>query len=100
MQNLRILRSNFFVSITRKKYVIVIFIFRLIVSTIIVLLKLIVNIFTKSALNQNNDAAQNFYFICHKINYFVINYFNNLIKNICVNEIELKNLNDKNSKNV
>ena len=69
-------------------------------STIIIFLKLIVNIFVISALNQNDNVSRDFCFICHKINYFIINYFDNLLKNARVNKIKLKDLNNKNSKNV
>ena len=51
MQILQILRNNFFVLTTRKNYVVVIFVFRFIMSTIIIFLKLIVNIFVISASN-------------------------------------------------
>ena len=100
MQILRILRSNFFVSTTRKNYVVVIFVSRFITSTIIILLKSIVSIFMTSASNRSDDVSRNFYFICYKIDHFVADCFNNLLKNVYVNEIELENLNDENLKNV
>ena len=100
MQNLQILWSNFFVLTIKKNYIVVIFIFRFVALTIIVFLKSIVNIFVIFILNWNDDVSRNFYFIWYKIDYFIVNYFNNLLKNVCVNEIEHENLNDKNSKNV
>ena len=62
MQNLRILRNNFFVSITKKNYIIVIFIFRFIASTIIVLSKLIIYIFMTFASNRNDDVSSKYIF--------------------------------------
>ena len=85
---------------TRKNYVVLIFIFRLIISTIIVFLKLIIDIFVTFMLNENNNVLQNLYFIYYKIDHFVIDSFNNLSKNVHVNEIELKKFNDENSKNI
>ena len=76
--------------ITRKSYVVVIFIFWYLVLTIIVLLKLTIDIFIIFALNRNNDVIQNWYFFCHKINYFIVDCFVNLLKNICFNETKLK----------
>ena len=99
MQNLWILWSNFFVSTTRKNYVVVIFVFRFIASTIIVLSKSIVSTFVIFALNRSDDVLRNFYFIYHKIDHFIIDCLNNLLKNVHVNEIELENFNDENSKN-
>ena len=99
MQILRILRNNFFASTMRKNYVVVIFIFRLTAPIIIIFSKSIVNIFVASASNRNDNVSQNSCFICHKIDHFVVDYFNNSLRNARVNEIKLKNLNDENSKN-
>ena len=52
------------------------------------------------ALNRSDDVLRNFCFIYHKTDHFIIDCFNNLSKNVRVNEIELKNLNDENSKNI
>ena len=84
----------------RKNYVVVIFVSQFIASTIIVFLKLIVNTFVIFASNRNDNVLRNFYFICHKIDYFIVNYFNNLSRNARVNEIEFENFNNENSKNV
>ena len=50
--------------------------------------------------NRSDDVLRNFCFIYHKINHFIADYFDNLLKNVRVNEIELENFNDENSKNV
>ena len=67
---------------------------------IIILLKSIVNVFVILILNSSNNITQNFCFIYYKINYLIINYFENLLKNICINEIELKNFDNKKWKNI
>ena len=100
MQTLQILQNNFFVSTTRKNYVVVIFASRLTASTIIVLSRLIINIFMTFASDRNNDVLQDFCFICYKIDHFIIDCLDNSSKNVHINEIKLENLNDENSKNI
>ena len=100
MQIFWILWSNFFAPTTKKNYVVVIFVSRFIASTIIIFLKLIVNIFVISALNRSDDVSRDFCFIYYKIDHFIVDCFDNSLKNARVNEIELKNFNDENSKNV
>ena len=100
MQNLRILWSNFFVSTTRKNYVVVIFASRFTALIIIIFLQSIVSIFVTFASDWNDDVSRNFCFIYYKIDHFVADCFNNLSKNARINKIELENFNNENSKNV
>ena len=51
-------------------------------STIINFSKLIINTFVIFVLNQIDNVTQDFYFIYYKIDYFIVNYFNNLLKNV------------------
>ena len=100
IQNFQILRNNFFVSTTRKSYVVIIFVFQFITSIIIVFSNSIINIFVTFTLNRSNDVSRILCFICYKINHFIIDYFDNLSKNVRVNDIKFKNFNNENSKNV